>query len=123
MPPTSVRNVPRGFTVLEAIPVPLPTEGVPDAPVIDIEQSGALVFGMNYLQWVAPADNGSPITGYRVYKGTTSGQLTFLLAKGPAAFSADDVQVTSGTTYFYVVTALNAVGESAWSNEVAIAAL
>jgi len=108
----------QGFTVLPGKAPPL--EGVPDAPALVGE---APVLGLNYLQWVVPADNGSPITGYRVYRGTTSGQLSFLFAKGPAAFSADDVQVNSGTMYFYVVTAVNDVGESAWSNEVAITAL
>ncbi len=107
------------FTVLGE-----PTPGVPDAPVLDPVESGALVPGMNYLQWVVPvADNGSQITGYRVYRRVGGEPFVLLLTKGPAAFSADDVQVTSGTTYVYVVTAVNVVGESVGSNEVTITAL
>ena len=33
---------------------------------------------------------------------------------------ADDTKVTAGTTYYYVVTAPNANGESIWSNEVVV---
>jgi hypothetical protein len=109
----------QGFTVLPGGP---PLEGVPDAPFLDPVVSEAVMPGLNYLQWVAPGDNGSMITGYRVYRRTAGEPLEFLLAKGPAAFSADDTHVTSGTTYFYVVTAVNAVGESGPSNEVAITA-
>jgi fibronectin type 3 domain-containing protein len=80
--------------------------------------------GLIYLQWVVPvADNGSPVTGYRVYRRTAGEQFSLLVTKGAASFSADDVQVTSGQTYVYAVTAVNAVGESSMSNEVAITAI
>jgi fibronectin type 3 domain-containing protein len=72
---------------------------------------------------VPVADNGSPITGYRVYRRTAGEQFSLLLTKGSAAFSADDVHVVSGQTYVYVVTAVNGVGESSMSNEVAITAI
>ena len=65
---------------------------------------------------------GPPITGYKVYRSLESGKEQFLLNKGPFAFSADDVHVVAGTTYYYVVTAVNANGESVWSNEVAVTA-
>ena len=106
----------QGFTVR-----PAAGPGVPDAPVIFISQAEP---GLNYLQWEVPVpDNGSTITGYRVYRGTMSGELTFFLSRGPAADFADDMAVTSGTTYYYAVTAVNAVGESSMSNEVAITAM
>ena len=113
----------QGFTVLPGDGPPPP--GVPDPPVLDTVESGAMLPGLNYLQWLVPVpDNGSPITGYRVYRRQANEpSFSFLLAKGPAAFSADDVHVTAGVTYVYVVTAVNAVGESAWSNEVAMTAL
>ncbi len=111
----------QGFTV---IPGTAPPVGAPDAPVLDTVESGAMAPGLNYLQWVVPvADNGSAITEYRVYRRTGGEPFSLLLTKGPAAFSADDVHVTSGQTYHYVVTAVNAVGESAMSNEVAITAM
>ncbi|HET9249275.1 MAG TPA: fibronectin type III domain-containing protein [Actinomycetota bacterium] len=97
-----------------------PVVGVPEAPVIYIAE--APVPGLVYLEWTVPADGGSAITEYRVYRGLESGKETFLLSKGPMAFSADDTHATAGTTYFYVVTAVNANGESPWSNEVAVIA-
>ena len=64
-----------------------------------------------------PVDGGSPITGYRVYRGTGSGHETLLDSVGPTA-AYDDTTVVPGTKYFYKTTALNAMGESAKSNEV-----
>lgn len=99
---------------------PPPPAGVPDAPVLTGEAPAP---GLIYLEWTIPADGGSAITGYRVYRGTSSGTETFRLSKGPSAFSADDFNITIGTTYYYVVTALNANGESVWSNEVVVTAV
>jgi hypothetical protein len=107
----------QGFTVTPGEAPPL---GAPNAPLLTGE---APVAGLNYLQWEVPADNGSPITGYRVYRRTSGEPFSLLLTKGSTAFSADDVQVTSGQTYVYAVTAVNAVGESSMSNEVAITAM
>ena len=101
-------------------PPPPPVEGRPAAPTIYLSESPAP--GINYLEWSVPADGGSPITGYKVYRSLESGKEVFLLNKGPFAFSADDVHVVAGTTYYYVVTALNANGESVWSNEVVLTA-
>jgi hypothetical protein len=99
-------------------PPPPPVEGRPGAPTIYLADSPAP--GLNYLEWIVPADGGSPITGYKVYRSLESGKEQFLFSKGPSAFSADDVHVVAGTTYYYVVTALNANGESVWSNEVVV---
>lgn len=68
------------------------------------------------LQWTAPADDGgSPITKYSVYRGPTSGSLS-LLAELGVALSYLDSAVTNGQTYYYAVTATNAIGESGKSN-------
>ena len=95
-------------------------EGRPGAPTIYLAESPTP--GLNYIEWTVPANGGSPITGYRIYRSLESGNEQFLLSKGPLAFSADDVRVVAGTTYYYVVTALNANGESVWSNEVLVTA-
>ena len=69
------------------------------------------------LAWVAPASNGgSAITGYRVYRSTASGSET-LLATLAVVTGYTDTAVTNGTTYFYQVTARNAVGEGSRSTE------
>ena len=73
--------------------------------------------GQVALTWQAPASNGgSAITGYNVYRGTASGAET-LLAGNMSGTSYTDSAVTGGTQYFYKVTAVNANGESADSNE------
>jgi fibronectin type 3 domain-containing protein len=77
--------------------------------------------GLVYIEWQAPPN--TTVTGYRVYRGTTSGGEVPLLTKGGTALSASDVHVTPGVTYYYVVTALSAAGGSPWSNEVAVTAV
>ena len=69
------------------------------------------------LAWSAPGSNGgSAITGYNVWRGTTSGGET-QVATLANVMSFIDTGRTNGTTYFYRVTARNAVGEGAPSNE------
>lgn len=69
------------------------------------------------LTWAAPISNGgSPIIGYRIYRGTTSGGETLLLEVGNVT-SHTDTGLTNGVTYFYQVGAVNLAGESARSNE------
>src|SRR5439155_1707476 len=69
------------------------------------------------LAWSSPSsDGGSTITNYKVYRGTISGQLSFL-ATLPNVLSYTDSAVTNGQTYYYKVTAVNAVGEGPRSND------
>ena len=79
------------------------------------------------VNWTAPADNGAPILGYRlymaeeqapaklVYDGSNSSRsdvLTYTVYEG----------VTRGLDYQFVVQALNAVGDSDRSDPLAILA-
>jgi hypothetical protein len=64
------------------------------------------------LSW---SGSGSGVT-YNLYRGTASGAES-LYATGLIATSTNDATVVSGTTYYYVVTAVGAGGESARSNE------
>jgi hypothetical protein len=67
--------------------------------------------GFIALSWSAPAAaGGSPVTGYRVYLGTSSSFASFkeFTTSGPS-FRTTDVQ--NGSTYFIKVTAVNAAGE------------
>lgn len=69
------------------------------------------------LTWNQPAGNGgSPVTAYKVYRGTASGSETFLAQAGNDT-AYNDTSVTGGTTYYYKVSAVNANGESSQSNE------
>ena len=90
-----------------------PPPTVPEAPSLTATAGNATV----RLEWTTPADGGSPISAYRVYRGTASGTKTLLTTVGKVN-SFDDNTVTNGTPYFYEVSAVNGVGEGAPSVEV-----
>jgi len=69
------------------------------------------------LSWSPPASDGrSPITKYSLYRGTASGSLTFLT--DVTGLSHTDLGLTNDVTYYYQVSASNAVGEGPRSAEV-----
>jgi subtilisin family serine protease len=93
--------------------------GAPGAPTLAASGQAGKVS----LSWTVPPDNGSPITGYQVWRGTTPGNgVPFGSPVDPGQTAYDDTAVTPGTTYFYTVTAANAVGPSPPSNQVSAAA-
>jgi fibronectin type 3 domain-containing protein len=65
------------------------------------------------LSWTASAG----ATSYRVKRSTTSGGPYSTAVASPSATNYTDTTVTNGTPYFYVVTAVNAGGESGNSNQ------
>jgi PKD repeat protein len=74
------------------------------------------------LSWSAPASNGGvEINSYHVYRGTTSGGETLVTGGGcsslGAVLSCTDTGLTNGQTYFYKVSAVNALGEGPQSTE------
>jgi hypothetical protein len=72
------------------------------------------------LAWTAPASNGgSPITGYQVWRSTSSGTEVFYVSVSCTSSSCSykDSGTTRGRTYYYKVAAVNAVGAGALSNE------
>jgi hypothetical protein len=78
---------------------------------------GQLGNGYVELTWEEPLDMiSSKLTGYNLYRGTTSGAETFLVAPGNVT-SYNDTSVTFGQIYYYYVTSLNATSESYPSNE------
>ena len=89
-----------------------PPPGPPAAPVLAANAGDAQVG----LSWIAPADGGSPITGYTVYRGTSTGTASDLVTVGPALSYVDNA-VTNGTTYYYQVAATNAYGTGPRSTE------
>ena len=86
---------------------------VPSAPTLTATAGLVMV----HLSWTVPADGGSTITTYNIYRSTISGSEA-LLTSIPAGTVFDDFAVLSGTTYFYEVSAVNAEGEGALSPEV-----
>jgi len=71
-----------------------------------------------HLAWNA---SSSSVVGYRLYRSDVAGG-PYASVNGSSidALSYDDTGVTSGTTYYYVVTAVNSSGEeSVYSNQAA----
>jgi fibronectin type 3 domain-containing protein len=72
------------------------------------------------LSWTAPTNTGgSNITGYKVYRGTSAGgESSTAVATVTSGTTFNDTGLTNGTTYYYVVTAVNQTSnESGKSNE------
>ena len=87
-----------------------PQPAVPPAP-------GGLTATAGNTQ-VALAWNASAgATGYRVKRATVSGG-PYAVVASPSSTSFTDTGLTNGTTYFYVVSAVNSAGESANSSQV-----
>lgn len=94
-----------------------PAAAVPGSPVLSGVAGGDGSVG---LQWSPPvSDGGSAVTGYDVYRGTSSGG-EVLLAQVGNVTSFADASVTNGVTYFYRVSAVNAVGEGGLSGELSV---
>jgi fibronectin type 3 domain-containing protein len=90
---------------------------IPTVPTVPGNFQATAGDGKIVLTWTAPtSDGGSAITGYKVYRGTTAGNLTLLTTLGNV-LTYTDSSVTNGQTYYYKVTALNAIGEGAQSTE------
>lgn len=88
----------------------------PSAPRSVSATAGAMV---SHLSWSPPStDGGSAVTGYTIYRSTTSGGETQLATVAAGATSYDDTAVTAGTRYYYQVSASNAVGAGQRSAEV-----
>jgi parallel beta-helix repeat protein len=99
-------------TEANATPTLIPT--VPSEPQNPLVTPGD---GLIDLTWDAPLfDGNSSITNYRLYRGTTSGGEAFLLEIGNITMY-DDTGLTNGQTYYYKVSAVNAIGEGPKSNE------
>jgi hypothetical protein len=67
------------------------------------------------LSWT----DSQPVTGYNIYRGTTSGgPYSEKMTSSPVS-TPDyvDTSVVAGATYYYVATALDANGESGYSNQ------
>ncbi|HVO77942.1 MAG TPA: fibronectin type III domain-containing protein [Methanomassiliicoccales archaeon] len=70
------------------------------------------------LSWSAPSSNGgSPLVGYAVLRGSSSGS-EVEMAKVGTVTTYEDLALDDGSTYYYIVRAMNALGFGAPSAEV-----
>ena len=88
--------------------------GVPGAPVLTATTNNR---GGVQLNWTVPATNGSSITGYNIYRSTTSGGETLLVSVGARTTTYGDTNTVSRTRYYYQVTAVAGIVEGPPSNE------
>src|SRR5580765_1038888 len=86
---------------------------VPGSPYLTVGRDG----GSAKLTWEEADNGGSSITNYAVFRGTSPNNATFLANAG-ATTNLIDATANPNTTYYYRVTATNAVGTSCSSNEV-----
>ncbi len=89
----------------------------PAAPKAPLLQGTRSRIGVR-LTWSQPYPRGSAVTGYKIYRSIISGKEAYL--GQTAATTYNDATATDpNADYFYRVTALNGIGESAASNEFA----
>lgn len=96
----------------EATATPVATPSAPGAPSLSVTGGSGNVT----LAWTTPPTGGSAITGYEIHRGLAPGAQTFYRSVGPSDGFLD-TNVTGGTTYWYRVRALNAVGPGNFSND------
>src|SRR5207249_1253188 len=112
---TAVNGIGESDPSGEASATPTAGPTAPDAPQSLHASPGN---GTVSLTWSAPGfDGGSALTGYRLYRGTTSGGTTLLVTVAGGNDSYADGGLTNGQAYYYRVSAVNRVGEGALSVE------
>src|SRR5206468_3104191 len=114
---SAVNNVGEGPRSNEASATPSAAPPPPSPPSAPQNLAATGGNAQVTLTWQAPASNGgSPITNYKIYRGTTSGGETLVATIGNQ-LSYSDGGLTNGVTYYYQVSAVSNVGEGPRSNE------
>ena len=91
-------------------------KSAPGVPSVTTRRIGNVV----NLGWSEADTGNSPITSYKIMRGTASGAETLLTTVPGSQTRYDDTTATdTSKTYYYKVLAVNAVGTSCGANEVA----
>jgi predicted phage tail protein len=108
---SAFNSVGEGTFSNEAIAIPATT---PSAPQSSSASSGN---AQVVLSWSIPSSNGgASISGYKIYRGTSSGGEALLITLGNV-LTYTNTGLTNGQVYYYKVSAVNSVGEGPLSNE------
>lgn len=100
-----------------AVEYPINVQGPIVAPAAPTLGTVTVASGQVSIPFADGANGGAPITAHQVYRGTAAGAETLLgTLSGASPFV--DTGLTNGTPYYYKLSAVNSVGESALSNEV-----
>ena len=91
-----------------------PVSSAPALPIPAVPTALAATAGNQQISLTWTASSGA--TSYHVKRATTSGG-PYTQVGAPTSDSYTNTGLTNGTTYFYVVSALNATGESANSSQ------
>jgi PKD repeat protein len=92
---------------------------LPGAPVLKVFSDGAGI----HLSWQEPDAGGSPITNYKVYRRPQGSSQKTLIGNVGTNTTFDDFSANPTVTYFYSVSAVNAIGEGLTCGEVSATAL
>ena len=87
---------------------------LPDKPVVILTQHIMRIS----LDWDEPNDFGYPITHYNVYRGTIPEGIKSLIGNSSTEDYEDSKGIVAGVEYYYVVSAVSAIGEGDNSTEV-----
>jgi fibronectin type 3 domain-containing protein len=96
---------------LQIIPPP------PAAPSAPANLSASAGNGQVSLAWTASLGTNGYNISYNLYRSTANGGPYAQVASGIISTNTTDTGLTNGTTYYYVVTAVNAGGESGFSSQ------
>jgi subtilase family serine protease len=124
-PPTNtptITSTPTNTSTPTTTPTPTNTPTNTPVPALGAPQSLKAVTASKHskgvnLTWSAPASNGgNPITNYTIYRSTSAGGETPLKTIANT-LSYSDSATTSGTRYYYKVSAVTNAGTGPQSNE------
>jgi len=96
-------------------PHPLTAKSKPGMPLVTLRRVNSVV----HLAWSEADTGNSPITNYRIMRGTASGAETLLTTVPSTQTTYNDLTATDPSkTYYYKVLAVNHKGTSCGNNEI-----
>ena len=130
---TGLKNgIPYGFSIIPVSPdgigttskiiysTPMAIQTIKGAPNVITTLAGTSGDGKVNLSWIAPQNNGSPISGYNIIQFMAGSNSFTTFPKPSTSTSAVMTGLTNGVTYSFKVVAVNSFGEGPESNTVVV---